>query len=254
MHFVERSYAAGSRMRTHAHATASMSIVLTGMFRESHRRRVEMALPFSVSFMGADIAHEDEFGPCGATLFQIHFDREFELLEERAAREALSGWTWVHTGPVVRQFVRLAHEARGADDELRSQCVIDVLAASANVSPLAGRAPPWLEQVREAIDDMHGWPRVADLAAMAGVHRVYLARQFRRFYRCSVSDYIRSRRVQQAARAIPARRASLSEVAHMADFHDHAHMCRAFRKFTSLTPSGYRALVRCRTSPAPLAS
>jgi AraC family transcriptional regulator len=92
------------------------------------------------------------------------------------------------------------------------------------------------------IDDTHGWPRVADLAATAHVHRVYLARQFRRFYGCSVSDYIRRRRVQSAALRIESTTSTLSETAHACGFHDHAHMCRAFRRESAMSPSEFRRL------------
>jgi hypothetical protein len=38
------------------------------------------------------------------------------------------------------------------------------------------------------IRDWNGWPAVGALATGAGVHRVHLARQFRRSYGTSVSD------------------------------------------------------------------
>jgi hypothetical protein len=69
MQIIEQSYAPGYRMTTHAHARPSMSILTRGMVRERRGRREETALPFSVSFMAADIRHDDAFGPQDATLF-----------------------------------------------------------------------------------------------------------------------------------------------------------------------------------------
>jgi AraC family transcriptional regulator len=234
----ERTYGAGSRMRSHAHELPSMSILVRGLLRERAGRRSETALPFSVSFMAADVAHDDEFGPDGATLFQVHFARaEPELLD--ACRSA-HGWSWTHGGAVARQFARLAMSVRsGRDPDLYDQRVVDILAAGADDDRARGRPPVWLDDVRALIDDMDGWPSVAEIASIAQVHRVYLARQFRRFFGCSVSDYTRRRRVQAAASRINSRERTLSEVAHACGFHDHAHMCHAFRRECQMSPSEF---------------
>ena len=239
-HLREQRYAPSSRMPSHAHAAPSMSILLQGSLRESTGRRSEVALPLSVSFMGADISHVDEFGPSGATLLQVHFhdvDADFEN-----ARRRLQDWTWTHGGTAAKQFLRLASAVRRASDpQVIEQLVVDVLAAGIPEDPARGPIPAWLVDVRETIDDSYGWPRVADLAATAHVHRVYLARQFRRFYGCSVSDYIRRRRVQSAALHIGSSK-TLSATAHACGFHDHPHMCRSFRRESAMSPSEFQRL------------
>jgi AraC family transcriptional regulator len=241
----EQHYAPGLRMASHAHATPSMSILLRGSLRESTRRRSEIAFPMSVSFMGADIGHIDEFGPAGATLLQVHFyDIDADFAD---ACRRLNDWTWTHGGSAAKQFLRLASAAsRSSDLGVTEQLIVDVLAAGSSDDPARGSVPAWLVDVRELIDDTYGWPRVADLAATARVHRVYLARQFRRFYGCSVSDYIRRRRVQAAALRIQSRTTTLSETAHACGFHDHAHMCRAFRRESAMSPSEFNELTAQR--------
>jgi AraC family transcriptional regulator len=129
----------------------------------------------------------------------------------------------------------------GRETELQSQHIADVIAAASSDSRATDRAPTWLERVRESIDDWNGWPAVSALATEAGVHRVHLARQFRRYYGTSVSDYIRHRRVQQAAHRLSVAKRTISEVAHMSGFYDHAHMCRAFRELSTLSPTAFRA-------------
>jgi AraC-like DNA-binding protein len=131
--------------------------------------------------------------------------------------------------------------------------VADVLAVVAGVPAEAkhtARAPRWLTRVRSAIDDSGAWPTVGELAALGSVHRVYLAKQFRRFYGCAVSDYVRRRRVQLAAQHMLRSAVSLSEIAHDAGFSDHAHMCRAFRNETGITPRSFRQLGSGTTTDA----
>ena len=236
-----RDYSGGLRMHAHAHALPSMSIVLAGKLRERAGRCSEVALPLSVSFMDADIRHDDEFGPDGATLLSVYLDPAD--LDADAATENL-GWQWLHAGAVVRPFLRLASAAHGEPDaDLSSQIIADILATRDASAPARGTPPAWLEDVRSHIDDCHGWPRVAALAETARVHRVYLARQFRRYYGVSVSEYVRRRRVQLATAQLGRRERGLSEIAHGCGFHDHAHLCHAFRAESALSPSAFRRLV-----------
>jgi AraC family transcriptional regulator len=133
----------------------------------------------------------------------------------------------------------------GAAGSPLESLAIDALAA---VGDLVGRGagpatppPSWLAILRERLDDV-GDESVRDLAAAAGVHPVYLARQFRRHFGCSVTEYVQRRRLQRAARRLAETSAPLSHVAHAVGYADHAHMCRAFRDAAGATPSEYRTL------------
>jgi AraC family transcriptional regulator len=75
------------------------------------------------------------------------------------------------------------------------------------------------------------------------VHRVHLAREFRRHFGCSVSVYIRRRAVQRAAERMGTSRATLSDAAHEAGFADHSHMCHAFQCEIGCSPTEVRSLL-----------
>jgi AraC family transcriptional regulator len=237
LRIVELRYEAGLRLRAHTHAVPSMSIVLAGMLQERRGRLVESARPLSLSFMGADLAHDDEFGPTGGVMFQVHFESPDEPFDD--CRALLDGWHWFRGGPAVRPFLRLVDAARGRSREDIEQIVFDVLAAAGQPPAARGTPPLWLERVRDAIDQTREWPRVGELANVAGVHRVQLARQFRRYFGCSVSAYVRRTRVQVAAERISAG-GNIAAASHDAGFHDHAHLCHAFAAETSLSPSEWR--------------
>ena len=129
-----------------------------------------------------------------------------------------SDWWTRHAPALARTFSKLSSSRR----------------RRRNIPPLrVERLLLWLERVREAIDDSREWPRVGELASVAGVHRVQLARQFRRYFGCSVSAYVRRTRVQLAAERIVAG-GTIAAASHDAGFHDHAHLCHAFEAETSL--------------------
>jgi len=100
--------------------------------------------------------------------------------------------------------------------------------------------------VREAIDDDPGAaPRVRELAAKAGVHPVYLARQFRRFFGCSVMAHVRRRRAHAAA-ALIAGGLGLADVARRSGYSDHAHLSRDFKSLVGVCPRELRRLAGSR--------
>jgi AraC family transcriptional regulator len=87
-----------------------------------------------------------------------------------------------------------------------------------------------LEQVAEAID----------------AHPVYLAREFRKHYRCTVGEYIRRLRVELACSRLSGSDEPIAKVALSAGFSDQSHLTRALRSFTGLSPAKYRKVYRPR--------
>jgi AraC family transcriptional regulator len=87
-------------------------------------------------------------------------------------------------------------------------------------------------------------PTLSQLAAEVGVHPIYLARSFRKHYRCTVGEYVRRLRIETACREISVSRKSLSEIATASGFYDQSHFSNAFKRYTGMTPAEFRARVR----------
>lgn len=106
----------------------------------------------------------------------------------------------------------------------------------------ARRTPlPWLEQVRERLhDEFRQSHTLESLARTAGVHRVHLAREFRRAFGCTVGHYIRQRRVEFACHRLAASRRSLSRIAFEAGFADQSHFTNTFRWLVGVPPGVFR--------------
>jgi AraC family transcriptional regulator len=104
-----------------------------------------------------------------------------------------------------------------------------------------GAPPGWLRQLAEKLMEE---PRtsIQSLASEAGVHPVYLARAFRRWYGVPPSEYrLRVRTSRGLASALFCQRGA-AEAAHSAGFADQSHMCRSIRSSTGVTLSRLRAL------------
>lgn len=237
------AYPPGLIQRKHAHSTMSVTLVLEGTVRERVGRVEETAGPLSLVVKPAAVEHENAYGPGRVRTLQIGF-APHEASELVRVRPSMRTWRWVHCGVPVRPFLVLALAAqRGAPAHVIEMLAVDALAVLDAMAPARGDPPRVLRDVRARLDGESPRPSVSALAHDAGMHPVYLARIFRRYFGLSMSQYVRRVRLRRAIGQLAAECTSLSKAAHHAGFSDHAHMCRAFRTDMGMTPSDYRSLV-----------
>jgi len=104
------------------------------------------------------------------------------------------------------------------------------------------KPPRWLAQALELLREQFSEHlTIAYLARSVGVHPVHLAREFRKFYRCTIGEYIRQLRIEYACRKLSISDASLAAIASGAGFSDQSHFSRTFKRLVDMTPAQYRA-------------
>jgi AraC family transcriptional regulator len=86
---------------------------------------------------------------------------------------------------------------------------------------------------------------LASLALAVGVHPVHVARSFRRFLGYTFGDHLAKIRIRKAFSLLVNSRTPIVDVAYACGFADHAHLCRAFKRSTGLTPSAFRRMSSC---------
>ena len=101
--------------------------------------------------------------------------------------------------------------------------------------------PDWLKMTRDLLHDQFAEPLSLDYIAEAvGRHHVHIAREFHRYFGCTVGEYIRRLRVEFTIRELSKTNRSLSEIALNAGFSDQSHFTKTFRRVTGKTPSEFR--------------
>jgi AraC family transcriptional regulator len=242
----EADYSPRVHQVRHAHERHTVSFILSGGLRERVGGKEEIAGPLSIVTKPAGTEHQDDFGPAPTRLLRITLDPDLSRDCAYLGRP-LTSWRWHTASPATSAFLGLLRHIRSKASlngrEIHDRGC-DVLAAIANGYQKRPRgAPPrWLEVVRERLDDTQQ-PRVAELASGAGVHPVYLARQFRRWYGMSIREHLKRRRAQAAASALAQGARTISAASYDAGFSDHSHLCRVFKRTTGLTPVAFRALL-----------
>ena len=230
----------------------TVTLVVAGSLRETVGRTDEVARALSIVVKPGDTEHADQFGERGARTLQIGLTAP-EAAALREWEPAARQWRWTHAGPAVPAFLRLLAMLRKSpqDELLLERGVTDVLSSLREVADNTSAEPPvWIARVREEMDDIGSGVRVRDIAARAGVHPVYLARQFRRFFGSSVVSYLQRTRVTRAADLIASSSMPLSAVAFQAGFADQSHLSRSFRAGTGFTPGAYAGFIRSRRTCA----
>lgn len=241
-----RRYEPGFRQPMHRHDTASVTLVLRGMLRETAGRDEVVAQSLSLVVKPEGVAHANDFGPHWVTTCQILLRPEAH--DSRRWRDAISRWRWVVGGPSVRAAIGLARLliAPHSDSDEREEAtaaVLDSLGDHGGSKPIPSWLPNAVDFLRERVDSGAQRIRVADAAASVGVHPVHLSRVFLDQFGCTVSSWIRRLRVQRVASRLPATGERLSSLAMRAGFADHSHMNRSFQRETALLPSEFRGLV-----------
>jgi AraC family transcriptional regulator len=158
--------------------------------------------------------------------------------------EAVSLGTWEAAWLARRLYAEFIRQTPAG--ALRIEAIILqllALAARSGREKQPGRESIWLRRVRGAIEGQFLREyRLTELAALAGVHRVHLVREFRKHYGTTIGEYMRKLRMDYAYQLLGQTQLSLREIAAACRFADQSHFTKQFKKLSGLTPAEYRNL------------
>ncbi len=246
----ETAYRSGAKLPSHSHEQPYFCFVLKGAYTENYGRRARACQSLNLIFHPPDETHANHFHS-DARCFNLQMSVAWM---ERLGRHsiALPESAQFERGLLTRLATRLYEEFRR--EEALSHLVIEGL-----MLELIGETcrqptqrqmttpPRWLSQARDQLHEQFADRlTLTELAEAVGIHPVHLAREFRRFYGCTVGEYLRRLRVEFACRKIALTDQPLSEIAMAAGFFDQSHFTRLFKQQTGKSPKAYRRLFHAR--------
>jgi AraC family transcriptional regulator len=239
-------------VQEHTHAEAHFVMLLGGVYLSSAQGAPAQARGPLLVYNPPGTVHRDRFGELKGGLFltvavQAPMLREFAdaiALPDHACALDASAWS------IARRLAALDGQVGATGDLVVESLCAELLGATAGHgrATVYRRAPAWLWRARECLHDDCGaqWG-LADVAAAADVHPVYLTRAFRRHFGCTPGDYLRRCRLAKAAALLQARRDDpLADVAGSCGYFDQAHFSRSFKLAFGLSPARYRQAARQR--------
>lgn len=247
----EKEYPAGLTLTHHRHDTALLIYGLEGGYLENYAgARPMVCEPGVLRYLPRGLGHSNVFEG-GARCLIVEIERE---MLERIGRhtKTLDDPGAIRTPASVWLGQRLYSEFR-RDDELSlismEGILLEILADGGRYLGASGRraAPRWLRLAHEYVEsNFLRSISLAEIARVAGVHRVHLAREFRRYFSTTVGELLRRRRVEHACRLVSTTQDSLADVAIACGFSDQSHFCATFRHQIGVTPGRFREMVQSR--------
>ncbi|MEW6130407.1 MAG: AraC family transcriptional regulator [Acidobacteriota bacterium] len=244
----ETVYNSNLKLPHHSHEQAYFCLVLKGSYTESYGRKSRICKRATLVFHPADEPHADHFHSL-SHCFNIQMNEGW-VARMRPYPLELNEPQNFQGGLLPHLAMRLYQEFRQAD-ELSSLIVEGIAlemmgeAGRNSIKKFSEVPPPWLSEARDLLHE-HFTEHLSlrEQAEVVGVHPVHLAREFRRFYHCTVGDYVRRLRIEFACEKLAKSDAPLSEIALAAGFFDQSHFTRTFKQYTGNTPQHYRASFR----------
>ena len=246
---ITEAWSAPGAIPRHAHEALSVTILLDGNFDECYKSRhpSQSCAPGSLLIRPPGEIHGNQLGLRGGRTLSIELDPRRLGLYGRALAPLLvlahrREECFLDLGFSMSQELRksdlaaaLALESLGL--ELLARLVRICDSNSASTSP-----PNWLKRVRDSLHDRFREQslRVSTLASEAGVHPVYLARAFRKFYGITPGEYIRRLRTEWSRLQTLNTPSPLAAIAAESGFADQSHLARAFRRKFGIAPGRLR--------------
>lgn len=245
----ETAYTPNLNLPKHSHQSSYFCFVLRGGFTEVYGKRSRTCAPSILIYHPAGETHADSFH-AASRCFNLKINGQW--LDRMLELKAALGEPAHFRGGVLSQLASRLYREFCNQDDLSSLVIegltLDILAETARQSKKTFNNPPrWLAKVREILHDrFHENLSFKDVALAVGVHETHLSREFRRYYGCTVGEYVRQLRIEYACRQLSLSAASIAEIALAAGFFDQSHFGRTFKQFTGMSPAAYRKAFRKR--------
>lgn|SRR5262245_47178367 len=236
-------------LASHAHEVTIMGVTLAGGFDEAIGRHHHTCGSGSLQILPAGESHSYRFGSSRVHCLTIEVKPE-RLAQVRLFSDVLERSGHFSGGEMRGLLARLYQEFKVSDAAAAltiEGLLLETLGAIArDVTRCQSPVPPaWLRQARDFLHEHFAdGVSLTELATSAEVHPSHLTRMFRRYYGCSVGDYVLRLRLEYAACELGASDQSLAEIATAAGFYDQSHFTHAFKAILKMTPAEYRAVVR----------
>jgi AraC family transcriptional regulator len=228
----------------HTHEDAHFILLLDGHYLSTARGAGHLHADPALIYNPPGTTHQDTFPECAGRFLGVSVSHA-RLAEaaEVAPPSPDARRVWAPAALAAAQRIAGALDA-ASELGLEAVC-LELVGAFGRDRESAHRPPRWLVRARDALHD-----RACDrltmttLARDAGVHAVYLARTFRRFFGCTPAEYQRRCRVERAAHLVRTTAVPLVEIAAACGFVDQSHFTRAFARTFATSPGAYRRRYR----------
>lgn len=248
--FREMTYTAQSGSPPHTHGDTHLIFFLEGVVRDFRKEQTVIRTPATLIAIPEDERHATHFCEQVRT-FEIVLPSSWTQRVQKVT-PLLERPVDFESGPPVRIATRLYQEFQNRNNLtplLLEGLMLELLAEMARdtLSHAETHRPYWLNHTQEYLH-AHFTERLslATIAEQAGVHPSHLIRVFRQHFHCTIGDYVRNLRIQQACQDLAQSDTPLPEIALALGYSDQSHFTVAFKRQTGIAPAAFRRIYRKR--------
>jgi AraC family transcriptional regulator len=101
--------------------------------------------------------------------------------------------------------------------------------------------PKWVRLLTDLLNEKWNQPvTLQELSTATDVHPVTISKYFRKYFSCTLGEYLRKLKIDKSIPLIKNTRMSLTEIALHCGFADQSHFTRNFRQMTGFSPKEFR--------------
>lgn len=228
----------------HSHELGFFTLIIDGYYSEVVKRKDVLYSPQTVLWREAETSHKDRIETNSSRFFFVEI--ESNIAEKLKQHGSVPDRLAEKNGTLTWLASRLRHEIANCCSGtplIAEGITLEMLGHLTRTNTITDRQPPrWVVRVAERLNEEFAAPLTnEELAATEGVHPVYLAAAFRRFYHQTIGEYVQHLRIERAASLLRDQEIPLCEVAFECGFADQSHFTRVFKRVTGLTPGRYRS-------------
>lgn len=229
----------------HSHERANLVCVLQGSFTENIGIRNYECYERNILLKPAEESHATHYNQGGAQCLVIEVEPKRlsyyspKIFDEVTFIQMLERFDLIHQ--IYGELNLVDDVSKMAIEGLTLELLAHFTRKTRHL--MEARHPRWLLEAKDFIHaNFSSTVSLSVIAEIIGIHPSRLARVFRQQFHCSIGDYIRRLRLEYAAKELIQSEKSFSEIASTAGFYDQSHFANAFKRYTGLTPTEYRAL------------
>jgi AraC family transcriptional regulator len=240
----ERQYAPLHGSKLHAHSKHYIIITIEGKYVSTFDTKTDEFTPWTVTYHEAGISHSSRYGARGARVLYIELPGErlkdfcqisVSHLNHFSLQGGLVDWP---ARQLYNEFRASDHFSPIVVDSLVTQLLAHLLRQRL---PRPHRVPPWLGNADEMIRNRYVEPlALKGIAQSVQVHPGHLAREYVRYYGCTIGEQIRKLRIEYACEQLSSTDRCLADIALGAGFSDQSHFTVSFKQYIGMPPSHYR--------------
>ncbi|APZ46945.1 AraC family transcriptional regulator [Polaribacter reichenbachii] len=97
--------------------------------------------------------------------------------------------------------------------------------------------PNWVKQLKEILHSSeNNITSLSALSTILNIHPVHLSREFPKYFKTTIGNYIRTQKINKALLLIAKNKLSMTEVCYEAGFYDQSHFITSLKKIYGQTP------------------